>query len=150
AHLNLNGICDDATIAAITEFQRRILHSNPPDGRVDPDGPTFRALTGATPAANAQPSSPFPDDIISAAQASRDKWKILASVTLAQWALESAWGRKMPLGSNNPFGIKAASGEAFVEATTREHINGQDVTITARFRKFGSIAEAFDEHDRLL
>src|SRR5215475_11725970 len=129
APLLLNGVCDDATIAAITEFQRRILHFNFPDGRVDPDGRTFRALTGATAAPKPHPGSPVPEDVIAAAQASHDKWKIPASVTLAQWALESGWGRKMPLGSNNPFGIKAASGQAFVEAITREHINGQGVTI---------------------
>ena len=48
-----------------------------------------------------------PDAVIRAAQASQTRWGIPASVTLAQWALESAWGSRMPPGSNNPFGIKA-------------------------------------------
>lgn len=56
----------------------------------------------------------------------------------------------MPAGSNNPFGIKAAAGQPFVEARTREVIRGEDVTIVARFRKFDSLAQAFDEHGRLL
>jgi flagellum-specific peptidoglycan hydrolase FlgJ len=56
----------------------------------------------------------------------------------------------MPYGSNNPFGIKAAQGQPYVEAHTREVVSGKDVTIVARFRKFDSIAQAFDEHGRLL
>jgi len=92
----------------------------------------------------------FPSDVIDSAQASQTTWKIPASVTLAQWALESNWGQTMPDGSNNPFGMKAGAGQPFVEAQTCEVINGQTVTVTARFRKFASIGEAFDEHGRLL
>jgi flagellum-specific peptidoglycan hydrolase FlgJ len=73
-----------------------------------------------------------------------------ASVTLAQWAIESAFGKRMPYGSNNPFGIKAAQGQPYVEAHTREVVSGKDVMIVARFRKVDSIAQAFDEHGRLL
>jgi flagellum-specific peptidoglycan hydrolase FlgJ len=73
-----------------------------------------------------------------------------ASSSLAQWAVESAFGKAMPLGSNNPFGIKAAKGQPFVEAHTREVVSGKDVAIVAKFRKFDSIAQAFDEHGRLL
>jgi hypothetical protein len=149
-NLHLNGECDEATIAAIEEFQRRIVRLSSPDGKVDPNGRTFQALTALTPAPKPHPGSPIPDDVIAAAQASQAKWKIPASVTLAQWSLESSWGRKMPAGSNNPFGIKAASGQPFVEAITHEHLDGRDVTISARFRKFESIAEAFDEHGKLL
>jgi flagellum-specific peptidoglycan hydrolase FlgJ len=56
----------------------------------------------------------------------------------------------MPSGSNNPFGIKAAPGQPFVEAQTREVINGQSVTVVAQFRQFASLNEAFDQHGRLL
>src|SRR5262245_34794820 len=34
------------TIGAIEEFQRRKVKMSRPDGRVDPGGPTLRALTG--------------------------------------------------------------------------------------------------------
>jgi flagellum-specific peptidoglycan hydrolase FlgJ len=126
---------------------------NPPDGKVDPNGATFRFLTGGgvqPPAKPAASSGAFPADVIAAAQASQKAWKIPAAVTLAQWALESNWGKAMPSGSNNPFGIKAGEGQPFVEAHTREVIDGKDVTIVAKFRKFASINEAFDQHGRLL
>ena len=64
--------------------------------------------------------------------------------------MESAFGSAMPSGSNNPFGIKAGKGQPFVEAHTREVIGGKSVTVVAKFRKFESIAQAFDEHGRLL
>jgi len=119
---------------------------------VDPDGATFRFLAGGgiqapKPAAS---SGVFPADVIAAAQATQKTCKIPAAVTLAQWALESSWGKAMPSGSNNPFGIKAADGQAYVEAHTREVINGKNVTVLAKFRRFASISEAFEQHGRLL
>jgi Mannosyl-glycoprotein endo-beta-N-acetylglucosaminidase/CHAP domain len=149
-HLEVTGNCDKATIDAIVVIQHSILGIESPDGKVDPNGPTFRTLINATPVPKGHPGPPFPEDVIAAAKTSHAKWTIPASVTLAQWALESSWGRKMPSGSNNPFGIKAAAGQPFVEAITREHINGEDRDISARFRKFESIADAFDEHGKLL
>jgi flagellum-specific peptidoglycan hydrolase FlgJ len=56
----------------------------------------------------------------------------------------------MPPGSNNPFGIKAVGDQPAVDSPTREVINGENVTITARFRAFDSLSQAFDEHGRLL
>lgn len=56
----------------------------------------------------------------------------------------------MPPGSNNPFGIKATNTQDGVEAATREVVGGDSVEITARFRRFGSIAEAFELHGQLL
>jgi|SRR5271157_2214624 len=151
--LNVDGQCGPLTIGAIEEIQRRLLHMNPPDGRVDPSGATFRFLTGAGVPAKPKPhpgSGTFPADVIVAAQASHKAWNIPASVTLAQWALESTWGRTMPSGSNNPFGIKAAAGQPYVEASTHEVVNGHRIKVVARFRKFASMAEAFDQHGRLL
>jgi flagellum-specific peptidoglycan hydrolase FlgJ len=73
-----------------------------------------------------------------------------ASVTIAQWVVESAWGAAVPPGSNNPFGMKALEDQPSVESPTREVIDGHAVTVTARFRRFSSLAEAFDQHGRLL
>jgi len=56
----------------------------------------------------------------------------------------------MPPGSNNPFGIKATAGEPAVESRTREVVNGETVTITAKFRVFDSLMSAFEAHGRLL
>jgi flagellum-specific peptidoglycan hydrolase FlgJ len=88
--------------------------------------------------------------VIRAAQESQEKWGIPASVTIAQYNIESGRGAHMPKDSNNPFGIKAAGNQPFVEARTHETVGGKDVEVTAKFRKFGSIGEAFDEHARLL
>lgn len=92
-----------------------------------------------------------PQDIIAAAQSSQAKWKIPASISLAQWALESGWGHHLPPGSNNPFGIKALPGQASVTVTTREVDKyGRSFTIAAPFRQFPNIAAAFDAHAALL
>jgi flagellum-specific peptidoglycan hydrolase FlgJ len=90
------------------------------------------------------------NDLIGAAQAAWHKWKVPASVSLAQWIIESGWGKHEPPGSNNPFGIKAGINQPFVEAVTREFVHGRYVTTTARFAKFGSMVDAFDAHARLL
>lgn len=90
-------------------------------------------------------------ETIAAAEASHAKWGILASITLAQFAVESGWGHFMPAGSNNPFGIKAGRGQPSVTARTREETaSGHSYYINAAFRKYASMAEAFDEHARLL
>ncbi len=92
----------------------------------------------------------IPQSVIEAAQAAEQKWAVPASVTIAQWALESAWGTHMPPGSNNPFGIKASPGDPYVTCYTREVINGHSVMEAQRFRKFATIADAFDDHGRLI
>lgn len=89
-------------------------------------------------------------DVIAAAQAAARKWRVPSSVSLAQWALESGWGSHMPDGSLNPFGMKARPGDPYVIALTREVLNGQTVEVHAAFRKFASIADAFDAHAELL
>ncbi len=40
-----DGVVRPETIAAIEEFQRRVVRMSVPDGRVDPNGATFRALS---------------------------------------------------------------------------------------------------------
>lgn len=88
---------------------------------------------------------------ILAAQASERKWKIPTSISLAQYALESAWGKK-DLGANNFFGMKVRSGkdDPFVLLPTREVIDGKSVMVNAKFRKFASEEAAFDAHGELL
>jgi hypothetical protein len=92
----------------------------------------------------------FTPDVIAAAQAADLKWTIFASVSLAQWAVESDYGRAMPRGSNNPFGIKAIGDQPYVAAWTHETIGARYVKIVQRFAKFGGVADAFDAHARLL
>lgn len=97
--------------------------------------------------------SPFPQNVIDAAVASQKKWNIFASVSLAQWACESAYGKAMS-GVNNPFGIKAtkaqiAAGDATMK-WTHETLNGQYVKVQQYFANYSSVEGAFDAHAQLL
>jgi flagellum-specific peptidoglycan hydrolase FlgJ len=91
-----------------------------------------------------------PRDVITAAQAAQRKWGVPASVTIAQWAVESGYGAHVPSGSNNPFGFKARPGQPAVSAMTAEAIGGRTIHLPQPFRKFASLAEAFDLHGQLL
>lgn len=105
------------------------------------------------PPVQAQSFPPHPNlsnDVIAAAIASHRKYRIPASVSLAQYAVESAWGTKMS-GKNNPFGIKDTDGKNATVLSTREETKtGQSYTIKAGFENFASIADAFEVHGKLL
>ena len=88
-------------------------------------------------------------EITEAAQASRRKWCVPASVTLAQFGLESGWGKKVT-GTFNFFGIKARTGDQFTLCPTHEVINGKSVSVNAPFKNFSSYEDAFDYHGQLL
>ena len=154
--LPVTGDADPGFVLAIEAYQAVVLGINPPTGRVDPGSATYYSLAARPLVEGSRPVPRFghvgnvPADIASAATASQLRWKVPASVTLAQWAVESAWGAAMPPDSNNPFGIKAVAGQPGVESGTREVLNGEDVRITAKFRRFENLAEAFDMHGRLL
>ena len=92
----------------------------------------------------------IPNAVITAAQAAQHKWKVPASVSLAQWIVESGWGAHEPAGSNNPFGIKASVGQPHVDARTHEFIHGRYISTVAHFAKFASVDDAFDSHAKLL
>lgn len=69
---------------------------------------------------------------------------VLASITIAQAALESGWGKYAP--GNNLFGIKG-SGQEF---TTQEYVNGHFVTITDGFRVYDSWLGSIQDHSEFL
>lgn len=115
------------------------------DGRyvlIDPDP--------RAPTVPATPIGGFPGDVVSAAQAASRKLHIPASITLAQWALESAFGRLTPPASNNPFAIEAADGQPHVVARKRRVVDGKLTYVLANFRQFASVAEAIDHRVQLL
>lgn len=100
------------------------------------------------------PTNPkFPMSIILGAREAMSVDGIPASVSLAQWALESGYGKHMPPNSNNPFGMKARKNETgpvvYVE-TKEQRRDGSWYTIRAPFRKFASIRDAFLAHNELL
>lgn len=85
---------------------------------------------------------------VEAARAAQDKYGVPAAVQLAQFGLESNFGRSgLAQRSNNPFGIHAAAGQDFVWGYDTDAKGNRERT---KFRKFSSLAEAFDEHARLL
>lgn len=93
----------------------------------------------------------FPDDIVLAAQSSERKTGCPACVTLAQWALESGYGKHLS-GKNNPFGIKWSANwkDGYTLCKTREFVRGEWITVTAKFKNFSTLEEAFSYHGRLL
>ena len=48
--LKEDGVCGPRTVKAIEEVERLYIRQSPPDGRLDPHGPTLRALNTAAPA----------------------------------------------------------------------------------------------------
>jgi hypothetical protein len=153
----VTGVMDPGTILAIKAFQAIMMSMNPPSGFVAPGSPTYYALA-ARPLVTKEAPPPtqyghvgiVPPQIIEAAKASAQRYKVPAAVTIAQWIVESAWGSAMPPDSNNPFGIKALDDQPAVESGTWEVIDGKSITVTARFRKFASLTEAFEAHGKLL
>lgn len=74
----------------------------------------------------------------------------LTPVTVAQFLLESDWGRRGIGEANNFFGIKARQGEPSVTVETTEYVAGKPVRVPQQFRKYDSMAESFADHARLI
>jgi hypothetical protein len=73
------------------------------------------------------------------------------SVALAQAVLESGWGRsRLAREHHNLFGVKAWSAEDGVAMSTREHRDGRDQRVLARFRAFAGVEESIEHHAELL
>src|ERR1700730_1590524 len=98
----------------------------------------------------------FPSDVITAAQRSHQRFSPkgpFASIDLAQWAVESGYGRHLS-GVNNPFGIKATKAQISAgnarRVWTKEFLNGRYVSEEQWFANYDSLEEAFDAHATLL
>lgn len=151
----VTGDADIGTVLAIEAYQAVVLKMIPPTGVVEPGSQTYYALAARPLVEPPKPNAvgrfgKVPQDVAQAAVASKMKWSVPAAVTMAQWAVESAWGASMPPGSNNPFGVKALPGEPAVDSMTKEFEGGQMVSKPQPFRKFDTIEEAFDQHGKLL
>lgn len=77
---------------------------------------------------------------------------VSADTLLAQAAHETGWGKHMPPGSNNMFGIKADKSwkGKRVNSKTGEVINGQNVSVNAGFRAYDSPEESFSDYAKFL
>lgn len=90
------------------------------------------------------------------------KTGVLASVTLAQAINESGWGKSgLTQSSNNMFGMKTSlsgnnwsgsvwDGRSYTEVKTTEEYSGKKVIITAKFRKYPSVAQSIADHSAYL
>lgn len=103
----------------------------------------------------------IPAAVIASAQASQKHWRVPASVSIAQWALESGWGAHQS-GKWNYGGITAkVSGAVFPyqpgkplePATlcwTHEEVKGVVVKCQRWFKDFPDPGAFFDAHAKLL
>ena len=95
--------------------------------------------------------------------ADQKKSGVLASVSLAQFCLESGYGTsELAVNSNNCFGMKCSlSGNTWAgstwdgkskysKKTGEQKPNGEYYTVTADFRKYGSIADSIADHSAYL
>jgi flagellum-specific peptidoglycan hydrolase FlgJ len=74
-----------------------------------------------------------------------------AGVTVAQAALESAWGKsQLSRTANNYFGIKAHGDLPWVELPTSEVISGAAVRVSARFAQYESMTACFAARDQMI
>jgi flagellar rod assembly protein/muramidase FlgJ len=92
----------------------------------------------------------FINAVVDGARKGYKKYGILPSLTIAQAILESGWGQSHI--ENNLFGIKAGSSWAGKIAIreTKEFVNGQWITVQAKFRAYDSFNESIEDHAKLL
>ena len=85
------------------------------------------------------------------AKAAQKSHNILASLTMAQAALESGWG-KHTYDGNNLFGIKSNGwkGRTVTIRTAKEDKNGNRYYINAAFRAYNSWADSIAGHAEFL
>lgn len=94
--------------------------------------------------------------------ADQKKSGILASVSLAQFILESGYGKsELAQNANNCFGMKKSlsgntwsgsswDGKSIYTKKTQEEENGQLITITADFRKYSNVEGSIADHSAYL
>jgi flagellum-specific peptidoglycan hydrolase FlgJ len=89
-----------------------------------------------------------PSEVIAAARAAQAKYKVPASVSIAQWALESGWGHHSP--GCNPFGIKHMAGYPDQHFLTHEVVHGAQIECEQTFAVFSTLTQAFEAHAALI
>ena len=93
----------------------------------------------------------FIKQIAPAAQAEQKKYRIPASIVIAQAGLESDWGRaKLAYKYNNLFGMKASGHQAKVRLETKETLNRHTKTVKQDFAVYDSWADSIQAHAKLI
>lgn len=120
------------------------------------DGATSSAAASATAPAEVDAQG-FIEQIRPHAQRAAKALGVPVEAVIAQAALETGWGRHVPRHEDgrpsfNFFGIKAHAGwdGARLSKTTHEHLGGRMQKVSAQFRSYGSVGEAFDDYARFL
>lgn len=76
------------------------------------------------------------------------RWDVPASITLAQAAIESDWGRSAP--GHNLFGMKGVGPAGSTERAVVEYRHGRRTVKRAKFRAYPDVAGSLYDHGRLL
>ncbi len=112
--------------------------------------------SSASPVSSAQQSA-FARSLWPEAQKAAHQLGVSPVGLIAQAALETDWGRRMPrtaggASSNNLFGIKATGAwhGASVRSGTQEYVNGTARAVQASFRAYGSCGQCFQDYTALL
>ena len=95
--------------------------------------------------------------------ADQKKSGILASVSMAQFILESGYGKsELALGANNCFGMKKSlsgntwggstwdGSSVYTKKTQEQKADGSYVTVTADFRRYGCVEDSIADHSAYL
>jgi flagellum-specific peptidoglycan hydrolase FlgJ len=107
-----------------------------------PDGTYINGIRVGTVKGINETQKEFYNNVYAAAQRQKDAGaKINPAVVASQACLETGYGKSLPKGSSNFFGIKARAGQDSVNSSTKEFVNGQWVTEKANFAKY----EGFDD-----
>lgn len=159
------GFFGPKTEQAVERFQ--VSHGLKPDGLVgrdtlraldaalasfDRNGGTDRTRTApkaAAPVVEGDVRRAFIQLLAPAAKAAAEATKVPASITLAQGALESNWGRSLlSVQAKNFFGIKGKGPAGSVTMPTTEWLGGKVVKVNAAFRVYSSLEESCEDHAR--
>ncbi|RMC38641.1 MULTISPECIES: glucosaminidase domain-containing protein [unclassified Lactobacillus] len=96
----------------------------------------------------------FLNTAASQAQKVAKKYGLYPSVMIAQAIVESNWGQSgLAVNANNLFGMKADDswpGETYAARTREEDKNGKSYYIVAKFRKYPSYQNSFDDNGKKL
>ena len=88
------------------------------------------------------------------AQKVSKKYGLYPSVMIAQAIVESNWGKSgLAVNANNLFGMKANDdwpGATYSSKTREEDKNGKSYYVTAKFRKYDSCQDSFDDNGKKL
>lgn len=132
-----------AVTASLPERGSPVVHRDAP-----------RTPAAAVPVESAQS---FVERLLPHARWAAEKLGVSPAAIIAQAALETAWGRRMPLTadgrpSHNLFGIKAGAswGGASASAQTLEYADGVAVRGRAEFRAYDSIEEGVRDYVAVL